>query len=104
VPLFLTEDFNAFLGILLVDVRGYCFSQYRVFQQGHHTITWLTAFCTGLAATLKAGDSLIVLAPSPLANYWTEKLDKLLTKGNRCAFNNILNKKLTNSGKTGAEY
>ena len=80
-------------------------SQFHVFQQGHHNISWLNAFCTGLAATLKAGGSLIVLAPSPLANHWTEELDKLLTnKATGVLSTNILNKKLTNSGKTGAGY
>lgn len=42
-------------------------------------MTWLTAFCNGLAAALKSGGTLIILAPSPMANYWTEELDKLLT-------------------------
>jgi hypothetical protein len=41
--------------------------------------TWVTATCNGLAAILKAGGTLIILAPSMLANYWTEELDKLLT-------------------------
>ena len=77
LSLFLAEDFNAFADIMLVDVRAYEFNQYKNYQPGLRT--WLAATCDGLAAILKTGGTLVVIAPTLYASYWIEELDKLLT-------------------------
>ena len=76
--MFVTADFHAIADIMLVDVRGYDFEKYDELPPGFGNLTWLVLQCQGFNAALKAGGTLVVIAPTFLAIYWTLELDKIL--------------------------